>query len=146
MKITMPSDLQAAVERMLQRDADVGGRDVAVARDEPVPEEPLHGGWVGIYRQRLALPPRALGMGGGSRRQSIGLVLILQASHAASGQECALELDDLLRRVLAVITGDPTLDGLAQTLGDEFSVDYKLYDKSSSLYVQEALVQFSAII
>ena len=142
----LPSQIEAAVVQMLANAATVGGQGVHVERDAPLPGEPVLNGWVGVYHERMNLPPRALGMGAGSRKQVIGLAMIIQASHAASGADCSDTLDDLLNRVLDVILDDPTITGLAQTLDDAINVDYKLYDKSSSLFVQEALVRFSVIV
>jgi hypothetical protein len=144
MNIVMPSTIEDAIKEMLLSAETLRG--VTVERGEPVPDEPVLGGWVGVYRERVALPPRALGNGnGGYRRQHVGLMLVLQESHAQSGEDCGNALDELLQKVIDVLTGDPTLSGTVDMLDDALTMEYKLYDKSDSMYVQEVLVRFSAV-
>jgi hypothetical protein len=135
--------VEAKLEEIFLNHALIGGAGVTVQRDAQPPEEPVLGGWVGIYRETISMPPRALG---GFRRQSIGMLLILQAAHPASGADCAEALDDLLLKVLGAITDDPTIGGTAAMLGDDFPVEYKLYNKSDQAFVQEAIVRFTAVI
>lgn len=140
------SSVTEAIEAMLN-DADaVGGVGVKIEVSEDIPEAAYHiNGWVGVYRQRVRYPTRTLGLGTGYRGQNIELILLVQHSDLESGKKCSINLENLVKNVIAVLLNDTSLKGLVQNL-DNIEVGYERYNKTDSdVFTQLAVVYVTAL-
>jgi hypothetical protein len=115
-----------------------------IERSEDPDNDPNSGAYVGVYRTGVRYPIRAMGYGGGLRDQRVGMMIIARASDMSSGEACELALEMLVRSILTALFSDNTLSG-AVGMMDEFEVDYTRYDRSGSVYMQTAQIQFVAI-
>lgn len=134
-----------AVLEMLRDAPDVGAAGVEVERSCEPRLSPTTHGWVGVYRDRIDYPSRALGMGSGYRNQMIRLFLLVQETDLTSGTECEDRLEELLQKVIGVLLSDPSLKGTVATL-DEFSVRHESYEESDGVYMQMARIDFTGVI
>lgn len=129
---------------MLSEATDIGGAGVEVERSCEEKLTPTAHGWVGIYRDGIQYPPRALGMGSGYRMQQIRLYLLVQESDPTSGSECEDRLERLMQKVVGVLLSDPSLKGTVNTL-DDFSVSYRGFI-NDGMYLQMARIDFTGLI
>jgi hypothetical protein len=147
MTVIVPTDVSTitqALQQMLDDAIDIGQAGVMVERSAPENFTPTAQGWVGIYRDGISYPPRALGMGSGYRMQEIRLYLIVQESDPTSGEECEDRLERLLQKVVGVVLSDPSLKGTVSTL-DAFSVRYEAF-KGDAGFMQMARIDFTGLI
>lgn len=109
-------------------------------------EDPDACPWISVYRFGVQYPPRAMGGGGGGfRYQNIQLAVVCQASSPNSGEDCEKSLENLLERTVAAILSDHTLRGTVQMLDEEFDVQYPDYQLNQGVYMQTAIIQFTAV-
>lgn len=139
------SDVTRAIEAMLDEAVYIGQAGVIVERSEEINESPTAHGWVGIYPDEVACPPRALGMGAGYRNQLIRPFLLVQESDPSSGAECEDRLEALMQKVVGVLLSDTSLRGTVQTL-DEFVCRRVKFGKSEGVYMQMARIDFTGVI
>lgn len=148
MSIIVPTnvaEITTAILEILQEDMKIGQVGVLVDRSCEPNMTPTAHGWIGIYRDRIDYPPRALGMGSGYRNQLIRLFLLVQESDPSSGAECEDRLEELLQNTIGALLSDPSLKGTVQTL-DEFSVRHETYAKNDGMFMQMARIDFTGII
>ncbi len=136
----------AAVQQLWRDDPNLGIAGTEVSRYEEISNQPGALGWVGIYRERVDYPIRALGMGSGFRNQSIRLVAIACESDSSSGEECGQRLDALVQKLIGSLLTDASLGGTVTTL-DEFSVVYFDYSRNEDTgrFLQYAQINFTGV-
>jgi hypothetical protein len=118
--------------------------NLTVMRSEPLPENGSDCPWAGVYKVGTAFPERTLGMGSGYREQRSQFVIAVAASDLTSGEECADELDRVIKGVVAVLLTDQTIRGMCHML-TEMSVRYEGYTKSDDWYMQFGFISFTAV-
>lgn len=138
------SVITQAVEDLLKNDLALA--NVTIERSEDIPEEPGLHGWVGIYREGVNYPARAVGAGAGFRRQRVNLVLLVKESDATSGKQCENRLESLIMRVMNRMLTDHSFGGTVDTLDEQIDVRYEKYDKLGNIFTQQAAVYLSGLI
>ena len=136
------SDITQRIVEILRKFPDLEG--ARIERSEDPDNDPNSGHYVGVYRIGVQYPIRAMGHSGGFRDQRVRMMVIARASDMSSGEACELALETLVRSILSALLSDNTLSGLVGMM-DEFEVDYTRYDRSGSVYMQTAQIQFVAI-
>lgn len=101
--------------------------------------------WIGVYRFGVQFPVLTLGMGTGFRNQEIRLALAIQQSDGTSGEECEDRLEELLAAVVGAILSDTTLKGTVMAIGEDFDIQYPDYQLKNGMYMQTAVLQFTAL-
>lgn len=140
------SSVSKAIEEMLVADFALGQSGVRIERSGDPDTDDGSRGFVGIYRDRLTFPPRTLGVGSGYRRQNISFTLVMKESNPNSGEECEEALELLVKNVMRCILSDESLKGTVDTLDENIEVRYDRYDQIDGLYVQNAILFFTAIV
>lgn len=133
-----------AVEDLLK--ADLALADVAIERAAEIPAEPGRHGFVGIYRETINYPSRAVGAGAGFRRQRVNLILVVKQSDATSGKQCEDRLESLIKRVMDRLLTDHSFGGTVDTLDEQIDVRYEKYDKLGNIFTQQAAIYLSGLI
>jgi hypothetical protein len=119
---------------------------VRIERAADPDSQPDYLGFIGMYRDNVQYPPRALGAGQGNRRQEVTLVFVVKMSNATSGEACEDELEALLQKLMTAILNDGSFGGTVDALGEDISVLYDSYDKVDSTYTQKAVVVVTGIV
>ncbi len=121
--------------------------DMAATIDdsEPVNDQPDRCPWVGVYRSRMDLPSRTLGLGAGYRMQRVSMALALTASSVDSGKDCKDRLEALVNAAVSALCSNESISGTVQTL-DDLSVVYSNYAVHGASYFQEAVVNVTAVV
>lgn len=145
--VTDVHEVTEAIEQTLKENVDLIEIGLEVEIGEQINEDPNRCPWVGVYRQGIRYPSRALGAGSGYRQQRIALVLVLQHANLNSGSECSRQLEDLIKKVMSAVLSDESLRGKVDIL-DEVEVSYTNYnfDKENGFFMQTAAVQFVGLV
>lgn len=120
--------------------------DVSIERASEIPDEPGLHGWIGVYREGVNYPSRALGAGGGFRRQRVNLIVLVKESDPTSGEECEDRLESLIQKVMNCLLTDHSFGGTVDMLDEQIDVRYEKYDKRDNVYVQTAAIYLSGLI
>lgn len=136
--------ITAAMTELLRSHKDVGLAGVDVERAGEFPEDPGAHGWIGIYKTRQQLPPRAVGMGPGFRNQRVQIGLVAIESDPTSGELCEDRLETLVANTLGALLSDPSLGGTVSML-DDVLVEYESYNKDDSMFKQQAVIFVTAV-
>lgn len=118
--------------------------DATIVRSADRSLDPSDCPWIGVYRMSSSFEQRTLGFGGGVRNQRIRLLVLVEASDMLSGEACEIALEKLLASVIGAILSDTTLGGNVNAL-EQFDVDYLGYQRSGTVYMQTAALQFVAV-
>lgn len=139
------AEVAAAVVQLLKDHPDLQDIGLCVELAEPVNEDPSKCPWIGVYPQRIAFPPRTLGLGGGYRAQNTELVLVCQETHPNSGEECLGLLGRLVKAATGALLTDTSLKGTVMTLADNFEVDFLGTLKFNDAILQTATLRATGL-
>lgn len=133
-----------ATTDLLKNDSTLQG--VRIERAAVWDKEHDYQGFIGVYRESVRYPPRALGAGGGNRRQEVTLVLMFKQANVSSGADCEDELELLIQRAMSVLLNDNSFGGTVDTLSEEISIQYESYDADDSVFTQKAIAVITGIV
>lgn len=105
----------------------------AVERGEYVNRDTGRTPWVGVYRSDIRYTPRALGNHSKSWDAEITIKLVVQ-TFGSDGEDAEDSLEDVLQRVMSVIFGNLSIDGVVMTLRS-VNVQYS-YEETESETMQ----------
>lgn len=118
--------------------------DIKIERSADRNLDPNGCPWIGIYRLNVAYQERVLGYGGGVRDQRVRLLILMEAADQSSGEACEEALEELTAKVVGALLSDTTLRGRVATI-EQFEIDYAGYERSGSVFMQTAALQFVAV-
>lgn len=105
-----------------------------------------YNGFIGIYRDSVRYPSRALGAGRGNRVQLVNLVFLVKMSNMTSGSDCEDEHEVLIQKLMTALLNDGSFGGTVDTLGEDITVQYDSYDAKDSIYTQKAIIVVPGIV
>jgi hypothetical protein len=117
---------------------------LTIEHGEAIPDDATRCPWVGVYCVGVDYPTRTLGAGAGYRYQRTQFWLVCKEQSPNSGAECTQKLEALVQAVNSSVLSDTSLGGTVDVVED-FRVDYPAWGKSSGVYVQTAVTQFTAV-
>ena len=136
--------VQAALGELLKSDAtimDMTG--LTIEHGEAIAKSDTQCPWLGVYCVGVNYEIRTLGFGSGMRYQKMQFWLVCVEQSSSSGSDCTTKLEALVQAVNSAVLSDPSLGGTVDTI-EEFRTDYPSWGKSSGVYVQTAVTQFTA--
>ena len=100
--------------------------------------------WIGVYCVGVEYPLRTIGMGSGMRYQRVKFWLVCKEADPNTGNECTVKLEALVQKAASAVLSDTSLGGTVDAL-DDLNVTYPQWGKESGVYLQTAVIQFTAV-
>jgi hypothetical protein len=136
--------VQAALGELLKSDATLMDMTtLTIEHGEALAKSDTQCPWIGVYCVGVDYALRTLGFGAGMRYQRMQFWLVCAEQSPASGSECTQKLEALVQAVNSAVLSDTSLGGTVDTI-EEFRTDYPQWGKSSGVYFQTAVTQFTA--
>jgi len=98
--------------------------------------------WVGVYRGNVKYEPRTLGSMN-NWEASPSIRVIVQASHLSSAEQCEIDLEGYVQKILDAVIDDTTIGGTVDMINSyDVEVGYIETDRST-VHFQGASITFN---